>query len=262
MSRASNRRLQAGLLWKLLPKLARLSVSKYLGLEDMQTLNQSYMEYRELSVRERRALEIALLRATSRNQNVLPLLFFGILSVLSLGLFLIFQAFSHTKSDIAGVFAPLFLATLGPLALYMIPKYKLSNLFGFPNMGSLVFAFFASLGLLWTLLFINSNDPAIGQRPDRITLLILAFGASLAPILEEICFREIIPSWFGREPHYIGHLISAILFSVSHLPRDPMGFGLYAIAGAFLSGVRLQSGGLILPIVVHGLANLGALFLF
>ncbi|PKL29947.1 MAG: CPBP family intramembrane metalloprotease domain-containing protein, partial [Spirochaetae bacterium HGW-Spirochaetae-10] len=90
---------------------------------------------------------------------------------------------------------------------------------------------------------------------------ILSLGALLAPLLEEIFFRELLPGSVGRSPHFAGHLGSAVLFAVLHLPVDGWQFLYYLMAAATLSLLRILSGNLLWPIAVHSAANIASLWI-
>jgi membrane protease YdiL (CAAX protease family) len=80
-----------------------------------------------------------------------------------------------------------------------------------------------------------------------------------AGICEELLFRGFLIWYLG---HYTGviqaALLSSVAFGVGHAYQGPRGIAVTALIGAFMSGVYLLSGSLILPMIIHVLMDLHA----
>ncbi|WP_373385093.1 CPBP family intramembrane glutamic endopeptidase [Vagococcus fluvialis] len=81
----------------------------------------------------------------------------------------------------------------------------------------------------------------------------------LAPILEEIVFRGLMRQLIANKYCYI--VISSLLFSMIHSPENS-----YLFIGIFISGVLfslsyIKTNNLVIPICIHLINNLTAIFL-
>lgn len=176
------------------------------------------------------------------------------------GLFLIHTVF-YPKIPISirfGIFNALALGSLSPLGLYLLPAWKLRSVFVLrPAWEFFAGSFAVYLCLIWLLTGINQMMPTSGFRFrfDAFSSLLLLLGALSAPLLEEVLFRELLPSLFGKEPYFVGHLMGSILFAASHLPSSLEMFFYYVLAGGLLAVLRIQSGGLAYGLATHALAN-------
>jgi len=81
--------------------------------------------------------------------------------------------------------------------------------------------------------------------------------AVTAGVCEELLFRGFLIWYFA---HFMGliqaALLSSLCFGIGHAYQGPRYILITGLVGAFLSGVYLLSGSLILPIVIHALMDL------
>ncbi len=258
---------QAGLLWYLLPGSYRRKVAKLLSLKELDELNRGYQAYKKLPPARRALVEEEVGRDTRFGFTALPLTFFFILGVVFI-VFFVSHLTTIPNMDIQTrfyVFTPLLLGVFAPLTLYLMPRWRIRALFRFEiSSEAMITTFVGLLLLVWLLFFINDATPSgyRGGGPKGITLLIICLGAGIAPLLEEVLFREFIPAMFDRPPHYIGHAVAAVLFSVAHVPNTFLIFFLYTLTGLVFAVVRVRTGGLLYPLIIHSLANEARLLLF
>jgi membrane protease YdiL (CAAX protease family) len=93
----------------------------------------------------------------------------------------------------------------------------------------------------------------------RGELVLFRFLSVTAGICEELLFRGFLIWYLGRYTGVIqAALLSSLAFGVGHAYQGPRGILVTAMIGAFLSGVYLLSGSLILPMIIHGLMDLHA----
>ncbi|AGN84608.1 MULTISPECIES: type II CAAX endopeptidase family protein [Enterobacteriaceae] len=90
----------------------------------------------------------------------------------------------------------------------------------------------------------------------------------VAPVSEEIIFRGFLLNaslGWGKAPQQVGIVLTSLLFAVIHMQyHAPITFIQLFIFSAVLCVVRLGTGGLIVPMVLHALANtfsMGDIFL-
>ncbi len=90
----------------------------------------------------------------------------------------------------------------------------------------------------------------------------------VAPVSEEIIFRGFLLNaslGWGKVPQQVGIVLTSLLFAVIHMQyQAPVTFIQLFIFSAVLCVVRLGTGGLIVPMALHALANtfaLGDIFL-
>lgn len=259
-SRRSIREERAGLLWMLLSPETRRRAASELSLAEIEKLNEGYKRYRKRKARERGRREREVAVRISSRMSPWPLLLSVAGAALFGILFVLHMAFVDKPMEVRlQYFQYLFLAVLAPGSLYLIKPYRLRALFWRTlQPEQLAGAFFAYLALVWLLAFIGFEQRSAVpiDRPDPLSLAILCLAAVAAPLLEENLFRELMPSLFGASPHYIGHLISALLFGFAHLPSSYAMYAGFVAAALLLSGLRLHSEGLLLPFLAHAGANL------
>ena len=249
---------RAALLWKLIGPTGRTRVAAELEPAEIEAANHAFeIHYRTRPAAERRAIEQSLRRYLGDKHGPVPMLISLVLGILAAGL-IVFQMIEvpamslHTRS---ALFTPLLLTVLAPLTLYLLPPYRLFLLFrpalSFRAAGTAVLTYVA---LLWTLYFRDVQQGSHLQL-DWLSQTILLIGAFGAPLLEELIFRELIPTFFGRPPHYFGHFVGMTAFALAHFPLSPGMFALYFIAAFALAEVRIQSDGLLYGTLAHALAN-------
>ncbi len=252
------KRERAGLLWRLLPQSFRARTSAHLDREELEALNKAFRSYRARAPERRRMVELSLLAAL-RATGSLPQIAAGFLGVAGLLLFLLHLLSIPAMDPLTRLtlFIPVLLGAMAPISLLLLPGYRLRALFGAAlSPEAAITVGLAFLGLLWTLYFVAMDHASFGRRPAGVSLFVLCWGALTAPLVEEVLFREVVPIQVGSEPYLAGHLVGAGLFSLAHVPADWGQFGLYAVAGLFLSAVRIHTGGLLYPVIIHCAVNL------
>jgi membrane protease YdiL (CAAX protease family) len=255
-------RERAGLLFHLLDRKARKSSLERLSPDERRKLLEGYRSYQKRSRAERASVEMSVLRSLRRPAWPLNL-FVGALILFAALLaahFSLFPDFSNRAR--INLFTPLLIGAFGPLFAHTLPGYRLRLLFRLPaDPTEWIAGFVTLIALLWTLAYIRIEGVSSPLRAAPLTMSIFLIGAITAPLLEEIFFREMIPASFGSAPHLAGHLLSAVLFGIAHLPAgETMGL-FYFVAALLLSTLRISSGGLLLPVLVHAIANGVTLFL-
>jgi membrane protease YdiL (CAAX protease family) len=256
--------LKAGLLWLLIGR-ERRTVAHQLLTDELLELAEAAKAYNEAPSGEKAKAGQAVRKVLkTEHEPVWPLILSTLLSLITASLFLVFtvtrpeQPFSY----LLALFGPLLIGCFSPLMLYLIPSYRRAVIF-LPSdfLSDLLYAAPAFVALLWLLFFINTASDIPIARIPLLELSILSVGALLAPLFEEIFFREILPGSIGRPPHFAGHLISAFLFTVLHLPASGWQFVYYLMAASALSLLRILTGRLFWPTAVHSLANVVSLWI-
>ncbi len=249
----------AGILWKLLPRSLRQNAAIHLSLRELESLNQAWKDHRFRSQKERIETERTLQKSLHPRYPVFLVLYGIALAAAGFLLFLIhFIRFPHFSWDLRmGIFSPLLLGMAAPLLAAVLPAWRLRILFRFrTGMESLIYLLPGFLGTLWIIAFIRMTEPSvILWKPDGFSLFVLFLGAISAPLLEEIFFRELIPGLFGKSPHWLGHIISALLFSAAHIPSGAEMSVYYFLSGLLLSVIRIGTGRLAYPFLLHSIAN-------
>lgn len=250
------KREQSALLWRLLPAKFRRETARYLRLQEIQALNQAFDSYKNKNQKDRRRVEEALRLDISRERRGLPAIITLILLGLGILLWFIYPAKLPEHTRLA-LFAPLLLGALSPIALYFLPPHRLRSLFRLPTTPESFLIFVGvTLALIWLVSLIGMEEFTGVIHQDHLTLAILLLGAGLAPLLEEILFRELLPGLAGKSPHFVGHCASVLLFALAHFPSGGTMLFYYILSGGFLSVLRIQTGGLLLPLAAHSIANI------
>ncbi len=246
------KREQSGLLWRLLPSKARAAAARHLTSEELAELGKGFESYRKLPKAERRAVENSLRIEISQVRSVWPGVYGAALLCLTLALFAIVELPVLLRLQ---VFAPLGIGIGGAFALYFLEPWKMRFLFRLPGPGSAPAGVIGCLLLVWLIFAIGEHESGGSMRIDRLLLLPLALGAVVAPLAEEILFRELLVRIAGAQTG-IGHLISVSLFALLHLPSDVEMAVLYVLSGAVLSVLRYTTDTLSVPLAAHAMANL------
>jgi len=256
-----NNRKRAGLLFHLLDKSTRFRLHKHLTSEEIKSINDGFNSYKKSPKEARRALELDLKNKIGRSHWPSLLFTAGMI-------FFIFALILHTLyhpnisiSRRMEFFSPLFLGSCAPLAAYIIPPYRLHMLFQFNiSFEKWSLSFVTFIVLLWLIVYIRLEETLPAANLSWLSLAILTAAAVSAPFAEEIFFREAFPSLIGNYPHYAGHLISAALFGLAHLPVSPNMGLLYFISALFLSVLRMNTDSLLYPYATHSMANVISLY--
>lgn len=258
--RHTTNRLKAGLLWGLLGQGGRRAVARSLSLHELSNLNEATAAFRQSS----QGAKDATARAVKNLLRERPLPWVGwwvaILLVAAAAAVISFWR-EHPRWPVTTILSfagPLLVAAWSPLSLRLLSPTKREALFQVRFTPGLALTIVPSfVALLWLLFWVN--DAAVPARLAGIELVALLVAASLGPLLEEVVFREIIPAAPGPNLAPVGHAVSALLFALMHVPSSGSQFLYYLLAAATLSLLRMLSGGLFWPIVVHALANVVSL---
>jgi membrane protease YdiL (CAAX protease family) len=245
------KREQSGLLWRLLPSKARSVVARHLTAEELAALGSGFEAYQKLSKQERRRVENSLRIEISAVRSVWPGVYGATLLCLTLALFAIVQLPIYLRLQ---VFSPLGIGIGGAFALYFLEPWRLRFLFRLPGPASVPAAVVGCLLLVWLIFAIGEHDSGGSARIQRLLLVPLALGALVAPLAEEILFRELLVRIAGTYTG-IGHIVSILLFAVLHLPSTPEMAVLYILSGAILSVLRYATDTLSVPLAAHSMAN-------
>ena len=254
----SGNTIKAGLLWLLL-KGQRSRVASYLSNDEISSLNKGASSFlaasKSVQLQATRSLQKALMPA---GRGPLWVLTAVLLTLTGFGFGLYIAIHSHRSFlDAIVLFGPLFIGCASPASFELIARYRLPVLFSWQSFQvGFLYAVPGFVSLVWLLFLINTETQLPYSRLPVFEMSVLVAGAMLAPVLEEVVFRELIPTAVGVSPHFLGHLCAALLFTVLHLPASVDQFVYYFLAASTLSLLRILSGGLIWPIVVHSLANL------
>lgn len=259
----SVRSMQAGLLWRLLDPASRTRIASFLPSDSLVALRRNFDAYQAGSQRDRARVENGLRREGQTQWGPRPILGFVVGMILTgAGIVILKQTEPRIGwMGLAVVLTPLVLAACGPLSLLLVRPYQARSLFHLRFRAlPWVLTVLCSLGLIWVLSFIGFEDK-LRPHLHGALLVFVVIGVAGAPLLEEVFFREVLPSIFGRSPHYLGHMLSALLFAAAHLPDSfNMGF-LYFAAAAALSALRVETDSLFYPVLAHSAANAAMLFL-
>lgn len=247
------KRERAGLLWRLLPASARRKIAAYLTLSELQDLNESYRQYTKQDPARRRTVQMELSGQIRTRRSIWPAAVSLSLTLISVFLWIVQGKFGMSESLRLALFGPLVMTAASPLSLYFLSPVRLRMLFRLPQtFESVAVCIVTMVFLIWLLYLIGESGGGV-LRVDRLTFVVLILGAMGAPLLEEVLFRELIPS---MAPDILaGHALAVPIFAIAHFPDSPSMFALYLLAGGFLSMLRIQSGGLLLPLVAHAMAN-------
>lgn len=233
-------------------------MGSHLTKSELALLNYSFERYAKRPVQERRYVETSLGRAIQAGIPAWPAwTSLAILSVLFASIGGQRFLYPNLRLDLAvDIFTPMFIAAAAPLTVYFV-KPPLVRLLLTPStdFSGAFLTLVAALGLVWALTAIGEIIHGNYYTPPGFLIVVFYAGGAIAPFLEEMLFRELIPGVIGRAPNYAGHLISAVFFALSHLPDRILVFILYVTAGLILSALRLQTGKIIFPYFAHASAN-------
>lgn len=96
-----------------------------------------------------------------------------------------------------------------------------------------------------------TSAPSVGEL-----IVPLASVALVGPVLEEVVFRGFVQGGLqGLHGARIGLVATAVLFGLVHVPDGSYLFIPIAMLGLLLGWLRVRTGGLLAPIVVHVLHN-------
>lgn len=252
-----NQGFKAAIFWKIIPARLKKNIAKLLTLDEIQNLNHLYSKYQNLGENSKKSIGQSLYKYLQIKipgwPIILSIIFLVTGSILIVLHFVIYPKIT-TRFHFE-IFSVLLIGIVSPLMIYFLPWYKRKILFNLQLNFTMIFiSFIIYLALIWLLVEINQSYFKNFSFPFLSTIILL-FAVMTAPLFEEIVFRELLPSFFGKDPFYFGQLISAILFATAHMPDNLEMFILYFIASALLGMLRILSGGLIYGFIVHSIAN-------
>lgn len=144
------------------------------------------------------------------------------------------------------------------------------SFFNWGAVGKLAISYFLSLPLGIIVLAVKrvegapkvtSNQAALEELFKHMPMILILFGVILvAPVLEEIVFRGLIPQKLFPKHQILGMAIGTVLFGLFHSPNNLSSFIFYAGMGAILAWVAYSSKRLEMSILAHALRN-GVTFL-
>ena len=256
MAMSKRNRYSAALLWRLIRGTADLQ--GFLSNKEKQELDDQYQQYKRAAREEKKASSLQLQRILSRKRPLFPAAL-GILGTVAWIALLIFHSAKYPQKELLRfyLFQPLLLAAFAPFSLYLLDNLERKLYFRLDARPSSLFVSLLGFTALTMLLASINQDLPFARSPDRFHLTLLVIGVAIAPLFEEIAFRQWLPSKIGLDPHWAGHAISALVFTVLHIPTtlDPEMATYYYLCGATLSLLRIQTDSLLWPFLAHAAAN-------
>lgn len=146
------------------------------------------------------------------------------------------------------------------------------------GMGAGSFSSTTFLNFLFLILIINFTIPFFFSGlstinfhidnlifPDAALMLTIFFLTFIVPIYEEMLFRgclfRIFLSWF-KESFFVSAFLSSFIFSMLHTQNNYlMTHSLLFLDSLIFSVARIQTGGILLPILLHSVMN-GSIIVF
>lgn len=96
---------------------------------------------------------------------------------------------------------------------------------------------------------VQENQEALTQLMSRYFLPMSFITGVVAPITEELTFREYFPYAFG--PSYLSFGLSSLLFTILHTPSGLIGFAMYGFLSIAFLTIRLKDNNILTSIYVH-----------
>lgn len=180
------------------------------------------------------------------------------------------------SSDSIGEDAFIYLQTVMPIiiaipSLLAIKKYKLySDFIGFSNFKirdvilsivAVLFAYPLIVAITSTIvIFFGENVDSVSQTVNLmgslplsyLPLILLSF-AILPAIFEEIQFRGLYAGCYKRSGYFKAALVTSLMFSLIHM--NLVQFGYTFILGIVFYYIRVATGSLFIPMILHFLVN-------
>lgn len=123
----------------------------------------------------------------------------------------------------------------------------------------LVGALLVAVALLVSARIPDAGDTPVGQDIERVPLrYLIVFGGLLAPLGEELFYRGALGRLFARLGRAAVVLVPAAVFTAMHVAQlrgSPMALAPIAAVGVVNGFVRLATGGVVAPWLVHTLYN-------
>lgn len=123
----------------------------------------------------------------------------------------------------------------------------------------LVGALLVAVALLVSAHIPNAGDTPVGQDIERVPLrYLIVFGGLLAPLGEELFYRGALGRLFARFGRAAVVVIPAAVFTAMHVAQlrgSPLALAPIAAVGVVNGFVRLATGGVVAPWLVHTIYN-------
>ena len=252
----SNHELKrAGLLWQMIkgqPGPRSLLTSK-----ERNALSDHYEEYRNLGADEKRTISRSLQSYLSSSRPTWPAVV-GIVGIILWTALLLYDGSQYPALGILRLhlFYMLLLANLSFFAIYFLDNLEIRLYFRLDlRPSSLLSSILAFTALTMLLATINLGLPYAPRKLDPFHYSLLLVGVGIAPLFEEIAFRQWLPSRIGRDPHWLGHLIASAIFTAAHIPDSPEMALYYFLCALTLALLRIQTDSLLWTFLVHASAN-------
>lgn len=114
------------------------------------------------------------------------------------------------------------------------------------------------MAYLYTIIGVTSptqpNQASLDTMLGRFPLVMFFMIVILAPVTEELVFRELLPNILG--PSYLSFITSGFLFVAIHSPSGIMGWTSYGIMAAGFLYARLSQRSIYASIAVHIVWNI------
>lgn len=99
----------------------------------------------------------------------------------------------------------------------------------------------------------QSNQNALNELLKHNAPILITYMTVIAPILEEVIFRHIIPKRlsFGTKHDWVGYSIGFVLFLILHSPQGIMGYITYGGMAAMFTFMRIYYNNINASILTH-----------
>ncbi|MBI38374.1 MAG: hypothetical protein CMF59_02150 [Leptospiraceae bacterium] len=254
---AKQDRYRAAILWRIIRHLPEIRA--LLTSEEKQSLNDHYQQYKKEDSSQKKSLARELRDLLGPRRPAYPAML-GIAGMIIWTVLLVYHGVEYPDKKLLRfyIFQPLLLAALAPFSIYLLSNVERRLYFRLDvRPESLLHSILAFTALTMLLASINQDWLPSSPRMDLFHLILWITGIGIAPLFEEIAFRQWLPSKIGRDPHWLGHATSALIFTAAHVPTtlDPEMAAYYWLCGFTLSALRIQTDSLLWPFLVHAAAN-------
>ena len=119
------------------------------------------------------------------------------------------------------------------------------------------YLFITTITVLATLLHVTpqtqSNQSALNELFKTNPILLGLYIAILAPVIEELVFRYIIPKYlsFNTQKDWLGYTIGLIIFIFLHSPQGILGFISYSALALMFTYMRIRYNDIRASILTH-----------
>ena len=99
----------------------------------------------------------------------------------------------------------------------------------------------------------QSNQNTLNELLKHNAPILITYMTVIAPILEEVIFRHIIPKRlsFGTKNDWFGYIIGFVLFLILHSPQGIMGYITYGGMGLMFTFMRIYYNNINASILTH-----------